>query len=79
MLKKIISVFMLFVILLALPVVSIAAEDEIKVRLCGEYLEFDVPPMIINDRTMVPFRAAIEGLGGTVGWDGAKMEITITY
>ena len=29
-------------------------------------------PVIVNDRTLVPIRAIIEAMGGTVGWDGEK-------
>ena len=42
---------------------------EIAVKLNGEYMHFDVDPLLINDRTMVPFRAIFEALGCTVSWD----------
>ena len=48
-----------------------AEEDEIKVFLNGKQLEFDVEPMLINGRTMVPMRVIFEALGATVDWDGA--------
>lgn len=34
----------------------------------GEEITMDVPPMIINDRTMVPTRFVAESLGATVNW-----------
>ena len=34
-------------------------------------------PMLISSRTMVPIRAVIEGMGGTVGWDDAAQRITL--
>ncbi|MBR3942038.1 MAG: hypothetical protein IKJ55_01665, partial [Clostridia bacterium] len=43
--------------------------DEIAVKLNGEYMQFDVPPILMNDRTMVPFRAIFEALGCDVQWD----------
>jgi len=43
--------------------------DDIAVNLNGEYMTFEVPPLIINSRTMVPFRAIFEALGCSVGWD----------
>ena len=43
--------------------------DEIAVNLNGTYMKYDVPPVLINDRTMVPFRAIFEALGCTVSWD----------
>ncbi|MBQ3023631.1 MAG: copper amine oxidase N-terminal domain-containing protein [Clostridia bacterium] len=43
--------------------------DGISVFVNGEQLEFDVEPMIINNRTMVPMRAIFEALGAEVTWD----------
>ena len=34
-------------------------------------------PQIILNRTMVPIRAVVEAMGGTVAWDGAESKITI--
>ena len=44
--------------------------DGIKIFLNGRQLEFDVEPMIINGRTMVPMRVIFEVLGAEVSWDG---------
>lgn len=41
----------------------------IKVFLNGKQLEFDVEPMLINNRTMVPMRVIFEALGAKVDWD----------
>ena len=35
----------------------------------GEEKELDVPPQLINDKTLVPIRAISESLGCYVGWD----------
>ncbi|HPL52519.1 MAG TPA: copper amine oxidase N-terminal domain-containing protein [Bacillota bacterium] len=35
-------------------------------------------PMTISGRTMVPIRAVVEAMGGTVGWDGPTQKITLT-
>jgi len=43
-------------------------EPEITVILDGEVMQFEVPPMMIEDRTMVPFRAIFEALGADVEW-----------
>lgn len=47
-----------------------APKSEIKVTVDGREVAFDQPPIIENDRTLVPFRAIFEALGATVGWDG---------
>lgn len=36
-------------------------------------------PIIYNGRTLVPIRAIVEKMGGTVGWDGETASITLTY
>lgn len=35
-------------------------------------------PVIINDRTLLPVRAVVEELGGTVEWDGEKREALLS-
>ena len=36
-------------------------------------------PVVINDRTLLPVRAVVEEMGGTVGWNGDKQEVTLSY
>ena len=38
----------------------------------------DSPPVIKNNRTLLPIRAVIESLGGVVAWDAAEKKVTIT-
>lgn len=44
------------------------ATDEIKILVDGEQVKADVPPIIVGDRTLVPFRAIFEALGAEVTW-----------
>lgn len=46
-------------------------EKEITVILDGSAISFDQPPVIIEDRTMVPIRAIFEAMGYTVEWNEA--------
>ena len=43
----------------------------------GASKTLDSPPVIKNGRTLVPIRAIIEALGGTVDWDGAARKATV--
>ncbi|MCL2766724.1 MAG: copper amine oxidase N-terminal domain-containing protein [Peptococcaceae bacterium] len=52
--------------------------DEITVVIDGSPVIFDVPPRIVNDRTLVPLRAIFEELGATVEWDGNTQTVTAT-
>lgn len=49
---------------------------DVKVEIDGGLLNFDVPPMIIDERTVVPFRGILEALGAKVGWDGDTRTVT---
>jgi len=60
------------------PPEQIPPHSGINVRLNGNYLRFDVPPMIINNRTMVPMRVIFEALGMTVHWNNNTRTATGT-
>jgi len=49
-----------------------------KFTINGASVALDSPPVIKNGRTLVPIRAIIEALGGTVGWDGTAKKATVT-
>lgn len=49
---------------------------EISVHMDGFQLLFDVPPVIENDRTLVPIRRIAEAMGATVDWyEGGYIDI----
>ena len=48
-----------------------------KLYVNGEAKTLDVPAQIMNERTMVPVRAASEAFGCNVGWDAATSTVTI--
>lgn len=54
------------------------ASDGIKVLVNGEFVQFDVQPQVIDDRTMVPLRAIFEKLGAQVDWDSHTQTLTAT-
>ena len=58
--------------------VSASANGNICVYMNDDYVDFDVPPQIINGRTLVPVRTIFENLGATVNWDGSTRTITST-
>src|SRR5664280_326055 len=49
-----------------------------KFTVNGASTTLDSPPVIKNGRTLVPIRAIIEALGGTVGWDATTKKVTVT-
>lgn len=66
--KKIVSFVLVFVISITM-IVPVLANGEISVYLDNEQIQFDVAPLLVNGRTMVPMRAIFEKLGAVVYWD----------
>ncbi len=50
----------------------------IHLFLNGKELKADVPPVIINNRTLVPVRIISENLGAHVNWDGSTRQVTVS-
>jgi len=74
--KRIQALVMSIVLILSMSVSSVVfANNNVTVKLNGETLTFDVPPQIINGRTMVPLRKIFESLGAVVTWEGAQQRI----
>ena len=75
--KKIVAAILTFLLLLfGLSVYAKEWEQEITVTYNGELIPFNIEPQIINDRTMVPFRAVFERFGGTVSFDAATRTVS---
>ncbi len=68
--KKLISLSLALLMLVGMMIIPVSAAKEVSVYLFGEKLLFDVPPQIINGRTLVPMRKIFESLGATVDWNG---------
>lgn len=54
------------------------AGSPIRLIVNGNDVESDVPPQVINGRTMFPIRPLVEALGATVEWDGVNNTATVT-
>ncbi|MBE7043292.1 MAG: hypothetical protein E7399_07360 [Ruminococcaceae bacterium] len=79
MMKKIMKRFGVLLLLVSVMLATVSfANNDIKVTIDGEYVNFDVKPQIINKRTMVPLRAIFEALGADVTWnDDTKTVIAV--
>ena len=62
--------------LLAFPVVQVSADENISLTVNGKSIETQVPPTIIDGRTMVPVRDIFEACGAKVNWDENTKTIT---
>ena len=48
-------------------------------KLNNQALLLDSPPVIKNNRTLLPIRAVVEAMGGTVGWSDKDKRVNIEY
>ncbi len=54
------------------------ADQPIQLIVNGQVVQCDVPPVIINGRTMVPISAVATALGCQVNWDAITHTVSIT-
>lgn len=89
--KKLLSLLLALVMIIALiPTVS-AAElyydkawhtyegNFFDLKVNGEKLNCEVPPIIFNNYSVVPARDVFEKLGATVDWNGDNKQVTVEY
>ena len=76
--RKGFSILMVLAILTGILAFPASAQSDVKVTINGGELVFDVPPRIINDRTMVPMRKIFEVFGAKVQWDNNTKTIVST-
>lgn len=74
--KKLLCMILAAVMILSSVSAVVFANDEIKVLVDGNQLEFDVAPVIEDGRTLVPMRAIFEALGADVDWNENSKTIT---
>ena len=68
--KKVLSLFIALVMIASsfTFTTSVFAQDEIKIVINGKEQTYDVMPVIVNGRTLVPMRGIFEALGAQVTW-----------
>ncbi|MBE7053065.1 MAG: hypothetical protein E7391_02180 [Ruminococcaceae bacterium] len=76
--KKLLSIFLVFMIVFTLVPTTFAQENKIGVTIYGAPYQFDVMPINENGRVLVPMRAIFEKLGAKVEWDDATKTVTGT-
>ncbi len=53
-------------------------KEKVKIKVRGNPLISDLPPVIRDGRTLIPVRAVIMGLGALVEWDAEERKITVS-
>ncbi len=57
---------------------SLASSQNIKLFVNGKEIATDVPPQIVDGRTLVPVRVVAEQLGAKVEWDELSKKVSVT-
>ncbi|NLZ53554.1 MAG: AMIN domain-containing protein [Thermoanaerobacteraceae bacterium] len=75
--KKLFFATLFLLLLLTIPIYCMASTNPIEIYINDEKIESDVPPIIINDRTLAPVRVISENLGAEVYWDNDNRLVQI--
>ena len=75
--KKLMLLLVLVCLFVGITAIPAVAAQPVKVVLDDENLVFDVPPMIISGRTLVPVRKIVESMGGDVVWNAKNKTVTV--
>jgi len=83
--KKLISIILSSLFFISVSSYAFAQEtktiklvvDSTTAEVNGEEVTLDVPPTVMNGRTLVPLRFIAESFGAEVGWDGETRTITL--
>src|SRR6056297_3428344 len=76
MMRKKISLLIIIVLVFSLFIIPSYGNQEIRVVVDGDSISFDVPPIIINGRALVPLRAIFEALGVNPVWHSPTQTVT---
>jgi len=75
------ALFLCFAVFFAVSLlcnISVFAADDVKLVVNDKKVTCDVPPVIINSRTMVPVRSLFEYLDANVSWNDALKQVIVT-
>lgn len=75
--KRIISIILTLAAMVSAICPMTGYADDIRVTLNGKEIYFDQPPIVKNDRTLVPVRAIFEAMGCTVLWNEQSQIIDV--
>ncbi|MBC7348238.1 MAG: copper amine oxidase N-terminal domain-containing protein [Clostridia bacterium] len=74
------QLFIAVAVIATLSVATVAlAASPIRLLVNGGEIRPDVPPQIINGRTMVPVRWVAEALGFDVTWNPGKKQVEVIH
>ena len=77
--KRVIYILLIVTMLATLLPARVQASQVRLIIDNHELMGLDAPPIILNNRVMVPARAVFERVGGAVEWNASRREITVNH
>ena len=68
-LSKILSLLLTGVLIITINTCAASADNQIQVKLDNEYLTFDVPPQMVDNKVLVPIRKIFESMNMNISWE----------
>lgn len=75
--RKTVGILVILVMVLT-SLTAVAQLPTVALWINGSEVEVDAPPVIVNDRSMVPLRVITENMGGRVVWNAAARRAEVT-
>lgn len=75
--KNLRGLLAILILMFVLIPTKIFADDNVKLWVNGNYVQTDTPPMILNNRTLVPIRVISENLGFYVEWASEDQSVSV--
>lgn len=77
--KRSLACIVLFCLAIFLEILTVlAAEQPIEVIIDGVRQRYDQPPILVNNRVLVPLRGIFEAIGAQIEWDDVTSTVTAT-
>lgn len=75
--KRAAGLFLAAVLVLGMAPAALAATSDYTIKIDGQTVQSETPPMFVNGTTFVPVRVITEYLGADVSWNQTKQQATV--
>lgn len=75
--KKIVSLFAMFIVVLTIVPFTVSASNDVQVFINGTEQQFDQPPILKSDTTYLPIRHIVQGIGSKIDWEKSTGNVRI--
>ncbi len=76
--KRVLSILLALLIFVNMSAFTAVASGDIKLYIDKEFVSCDVPPEIVNGRTLVPLRVMFDKFGAEVFWNDSLRQVVVS-